>query len=96
MEVFQNMWFVPIRERGRTQADTELLLTRARNITDVVTISSAVFFSLLLTNKSVIAMVLGKPFQPGLILGSSFRTCTSRVLGLKGLPSAIRNKSKPS
>jgi hypothetical protein len=44
MEVFQNMWFVPIRERGRTQADTELLLTRARNITDVVTISSTVFF----------------------------------------------------
>jgi cohesin loading factor subunit SCC2 len=36
MEVFQNMWFIPIRERGRTPEDTELLLTRARNITDVV------------------------------------------------------------
>lgn len=36
MEVFQNMWFIPIRERGRTHDDTELLLTRARNITDVV------------------------------------------------------------
>ena len=36
MEVFQNMWFIPIRERGRTPEDFELLLTRARNITDVV------------------------------------------------------------
>jgi cohesin loading factor subunit SCC2 len=30
MEVFQNMWFIPIRERGRTPEDTDLLLTRAR------------------------------------------------------------------
>ncbi len=28
MEVFQNMWFIPIRERGRTPEDTELLVTR--------------------------------------------------------------------
>ena len=36
MEVFQNMWFIPIRERNRTPQDTEFLVTRCRNITDVV------------------------------------------------------------
>lgn len=36
MEVFSNMWFVPLRERGRSQEDNELLVTRAQNITDVV------------------------------------------------------------
>ena len=36
MEVFQNLWFVPIRERNRSPEDEELLVTRARNITDVV------------------------------------------------------------
>ncbi len=36
MEVFQNMWFVPVRERNRSSEDEELLVTRARNITDVV------------------------------------------------------------
>lgn len=36
MEVFQNMWFVPVRERNRSEEDEELLFTRARNITDVV------------------------------------------------------------
>ena len=36
MDVFQNMWFIPIRERHRTPEEEELLLTRCRNITDVV------------------------------------------------------------
>merc|ERR1719365_327959 len=37
MEVFQNMWFIPVREgRQRTKADEDFLLTRCRNITDVV------------------------------------------------------------
>ena len=36
MEVFQNMWFVPVRERSRSEDEEELLVTRARNITDVV------------------------------------------------------------
>ena len=36
MDVFQNMWFVPVRERGREPEDDELLVTRASNITDVV------------------------------------------------------------
>ena len=36
MDVFQNMWFVPVREHGREAEDDELLVTRASNITDVV------------------------------------------------------------
>ena len=36
MDVFQNMWFVPVREHGREPEDDELLVTRASNITDVV------------------------------------------------------------
>lgn len=36
MEVFQNMWFVPVRERNRQAEDEQLLVTRAKNITDVV------------------------------------------------------------
>ena len=36
MDVFQNMWFVPVREHGRETEDDELLVTRASNITDVV------------------------------------------------------------
>ena len=41
MEVFQNMWFQPVRERGRTQEEEELLVTRCRNITDVVVACTA-------------------------------------------------------
>ena len=41
MEVFQNMWFVPISTgRHQTEEDRELLVTRARNITDVVIAST--------------------------------------------------------
>nr|XP_040566817.1 nipped-B-like protein [Lepeophtheirus salmonis] len=36
MEVFQNMWFQPIKERNRTPEEEKLLITRAQNITDVV------------------------------------------------------------
>ena len=38
MEVFQNMWFIPVKsgQYGPTEEDSELLVTRARNITDVV------------------------------------------------------------
>ena len=36
MDVFLNMWFVPVNERRRTGDDEDLLVTRARNITDVV------------------------------------------------------------
>jgi cohesin loading factor subunit SCC2 len=36
MDVFQNMWFVPLKEHHRSHEDEQLLLTRARNITDVV------------------------------------------------------------
>lgn len=36
MDVFLNMWFVPVSERRRTGDDEDLLVTRARNITDVV------------------------------------------------------------
>jgi len=36
MEVFQNMWFNPMRERNRTPDEEEHLVTRAQNITDVV------------------------------------------------------------
>ncbi len=36
MEVFQNMWFQPVRESRRTQEEEELLVTRCRNITDVI------------------------------------------------------------
>ncbi len=39
MDVFQNMWFVPVRERNRQPEDEELLVARARNITDVVVAS---------------------------------------------------------
>ena len=35
MDVFQNMWFVPLPRRA-TQEDKDLLITKARNITDVV------------------------------------------------------------
>lgn len=35
MEVFQNMWFVPLSRR-QSPEDKELLITKARNITDVV------------------------------------------------------------
>ena len=35
MDVFQNMWFVPLPRRA-TQEDKDLLVTKARNITDVV------------------------------------------------------------
>merc|ERR1712223_1267555 len=38
MEVFQNMWFIPVKSgpHGPSDDDSELLVTRARNITDVV------------------------------------------------------------
>lgn len=38
MEVFQNMWFVPINDsaRRRTETENHLLVTKAHNITDVV------------------------------------------------------------
>ena len=36
MEVFQNMWFVPIEKRNRSEQDQKLLVIRAQNITDVV------------------------------------------------------------
>ncbi len=36
MDVFQNMWFIPVRERHRTPDDEEQLLIKARNITEVV------------------------------------------------------------
>lgn len=36
MDVFQNMWFVPLRERHRSPDEDELLVTKCRNITDVV------------------------------------------------------------
>ncbi len=35
MEVFQNMWFVPLPKRASSE-DKDLLITKARNITDVV------------------------------------------------------------
>jgi len=36
MEVFQNMWFVPLTERRRSEKEQHLLVTKAQNITDVV------------------------------------------------------------
>jgi len=36
MEVFQNMWFVPVAEKRRSEKEQHLLLTKAQNITDVV------------------------------------------------------------
>eukprot|EP00092_Neocalanus_flemingeri_P037508 GFUD01040842.1.p1 GENE.GFUD01040842.1~~GFUD01040842.1.p1 ORF type:complete len:1343 (-),score=395.27 GFUD01040842.1:539-3985(-) len=36
MEVFQNMWFVPLSERRRSEKEQHLLVTKAQNITDVV------------------------------------------------------------
>jgi cohesin loading factor subunit SCC2 len=36
MEVFQNMWFVPLTERRRSEKEQHLLITKAQNITDVV------------------------------------------------------------
>jgi len=36
MEVFQNMWFVPLAERRRSEKEQHLLITKAQNITDVV------------------------------------------------------------
>jgi len=36
MEVFQNMWFVPLAERRRSEKEQHLLVTKAQNITDVV------------------------------------------------------------
>ena len=36
MEVFQNMWFVPLTERRRSEKEQHLLKTKAQNITDVV------------------------------------------------------------
>ena len=36
MDVFQNMWFVPVSERRRTESEASLLVTKAQNITDVV------------------------------------------------------------
>ena len=36
MEVFQNMWFVPVSDRRRTDHEQHLLVTKAQNITDVV------------------------------------------------------------
>eukprot|EP00090_Calanus_glacialis_P019633 TRINITY_DN3012_c0_g1_i1.p1 TRINITY_DN3012_c0_g1~~TRINITY_DN3012_c0_g1_i1.p1 ORF type:complete len:2150 (+),score=766.00 TRINITY_DN3012_c0_g1_i1:196-6645(+) len=36
MEVFKNMWFVPLTERRRSEKEQHLLITKAQNITDVV------------------------------------------------------------
>ena len=36
MEVFQNMWFVHLTERRRSEKEQHLLKTKAQNITDVV------------------------------------------------------------
>ena len=40
MDVFQNMWFVPVREHGRETEDDELLVTRASKVTDVIIVCS--------------------------------------------------------
>ena len=36
MEVFQNMWFVPVNDRRRTEKEQHALVIRAQNITEVV------------------------------------------------------------
>ena len=36
MDVFQNMWFVPLSEKRKSDQENVLLVTKAQNITDVV------------------------------------------------------------
>ena len=33
VDVFQNMWFVPVKERHRSQDENHLLVVKAQNIT---------------------------------------------------------------